>query len=99
MSVRRLFSVAALAVICSSTAFAQEAAVSGSEVDPRIEKLVASISEERLKALLTKLVSFKTRNTFSDPATPDGIGAARQWILDELKKASPKLQVSFDVHT
>ena len=99
MSVRRLLSVAALAAVCSSTAFAQEPVAPGSDIDPRIEKLVSSISEERLKALLTKLVSFKTRNMFSDPATPDGIGAARQWILDELKKTSPKLQVSFDVHT
>jgi hypothetical protein len=98
MSVRRVFTAAALAGLCSSTAVAQEPAA-GAEVDPRIEKLVSSISEERLKALLTKLVSFKTRNTFSDPAAPDGIGAARQWILDELKRTSPKLQVSFDAHT
>ena len=69
------------------------------DLDPRIQKLVASISQERLQQLLTKLVSFKTRNTFSDPASPHGIGAARQWIFDELKRSSPKLQVSFDVHT
>src|SRR5215210_4824896 len=98
MSLRRFLIGAALAAICSSTVVAQSAAP-GSEIDPRIEKLVSSVSEERLQALLTKLVSFKTRNTFSDPAAPDGIGAARQWILDELKKTSPKLQVSFDVHT
>ena len=99
MSPRRLFTAAALATHCWSTALAQAPAAAGAEVDPRIEKLVSSVSEERLEALLTKLVSFKTRNTFSDPAAPDGIGAARQWILDELKKTSPKLQVSFDVHT
>src|SRR5687768_5277556 len=69
------------------------------DLDPRIQKLVASISQERLQQLLTKLVSFKTRNTFSDPTSPHGIGAARQWIFDELKRSSPKLQVSFDVHT
>src|SRR5262249_17657893 len=28
----------------------------------------------------------------------DGVGAARQWIYDELKRTSPKLQVSFDTH-
>src|SRR4026209_854635 len=65
-------------------------------LDPRIEKLVASVSEERLQQLLQKLVSFKTRNTCSDPNAPDAIGAARQWIFDELKRTSPKLQVSFD---
>ncbi len=70
----------------------------GTELDPRVEKLVASISPERLEQLLQKLTSFKTRNTLSDPSAPDGIGAARQWILDEFKRTSPKLQVSFDTH-
>jgi hypothetical protein len=68
-------------------------------IDPRIEKLVASISEEHLRQLLQKLSSFKTRNTCSDPKAPDGIGPARQWIFDEMQRASPKLQVSFDAHT
>jgi hypothetical protein len=70
-----------------------------SAVDPRIAKLVESISEQRLQQLLEKLVSFGTRNTLSDQTSPTrGIGAARQWIFDELKRTSPKLQVSFDTH-
>lgn len=68
------------------------------ELDPRIQKLISSISEERLQALLTKLSSFHTRNTLSDPNLPNGLGEARQWILDEMKKSSPRLQVSFDTH-
>jgi hypothetical protein len=68
-------------------------------LDPRIEKLVASVSEERLQQLLLKLVSFGTRNTLSDATSPTrGIGAARQWIYDELKRSSPRLQVSFDTY-
>jgi hypothetical protein len=75
------------------------AAADDSGLDPRIEKLVASISEQRLQQLLEKLVSFGTRNTLSDTtSTTRGIGAARQWILDELKRSSPRLQVSFDTH-
>ena len=74
-----------------------EAQPAGS-IDSRIVKLLDAISEERLQQLLQKLSSFKTRNTCSDPTTPDGIGAARQWIFDELKRTSPKLQVSFDTH-
>src|SRR4029079_15112081 len=35
-------------------------------IDPRIVKLIDSISEERMQQLLTKLVSFGTRNTLSD---------------------------------
>jgi Peptidase family M28 len=77
-------------------AFAQAPA---SDLDPRIEKLVSSISEERLQVLLEKLVSFGTRNTLSDPTSPTrGVGAARQWIFDELTRTSPRLQVSFDTH-
>ncbi len=68
-------------------------------IDPRIEKLVASVSEQRLRELDTKLVSFGTRSTLSDAtSTTRGIGAARQWIHDELKRSSPRLQVSFDTH-
>ena len=68
-------------------------------IDPRIAKLVASVSEERLQQLLQKLASFKTRNTCSDPTAPDGLGPARQWIFDEMTRTSPKLHVSFDTHT
>ena len=51
------------------------------EADPRIRKLVASISEERLSALVQKLAGFGTRHTLSDTDSPTrGIGAARQWI-------------------
>src|SRR5262245_19749851 len=67
------------------------------DADPRIEKLVASISEQRLQQIEEKLTSFITRNTLSDTTSATrGIGAARQWIFDELKRSSPKLQVSFD---
>jgi hypothetical protein len=69
------------------------------DADPRIEKIVASVSEERLKELLTRLVSFGTRNTLSDLDTPGrGIGAARNWILEEMRRSSEKLRVNFDQH-
>ena len=69
------------------------------DVDPRVTRLVGSISEERLQRLLQTLVAFGTRNTLSDASSPTrGIGAARQWIFDELTRTSPKLQVSFDTH-
>ena len=69
------------------------------DADPRVEKIVAAVSRDRLQALLTKLVSFGTRETLSNQAgTTRAIGGARQWIFDELKRSSPRLQVSFDTH-
>ena len=76
---------------------AQSAAAPG--LDPRIEALVAAVSQDRLERLLPALVAFGTRNTLSDTTSPTrGIGAARQWIFDELRRTSPRLQVSFDTH-
>ena len=91
----RLLSMALVAALAPSRVAGQAPAA---DVDPRIEKLVASVSQERLQQLLQKLSSFKTRNTLSDPAAPNGLGEARQWIFDELKRSSAKLQVSFDTH-
>jgi len=79
--------------------FTQTASAQGTDLDPRIVTLVASIREDRLVALLKKLESFETRNTLSSAtSTARGIGAARQWILDEMRSYSPKLQVSFDTY-
>jgi len=65
--------------------------------DPRIVALLESVSAERLKATIEKLASFRTRHTMSSATHPTmGIGAARQWIHDEMRSSSPRLQVSFD---
>ncbi len=69
------------------------------DADPRIETLVASVSQSRLQATATTLAGFGTRSTLSDTvSTTRGIGAARRWIYDEFKRMSPKLQVSYDRH-
>jgi hypothetical protein len=98
-SILKVCTVLAAAMLYAPDRISAQAAGPAADIDPRIEKLVASVSEERLRQLLTKLSSFKTRNTCSEPAAPNGLGEARQWILDEVKKSSPRLQVSFDVHT
>ena len=100
MTTRQILAAAALVAGCLvHTAGSLAAQTPVPDADPAIEKLVASVSEERLQQLLEKLVSFGTRNTMSDPtSTTRGIGAARQWIFDELKRSSPRLQVSFDTH-
>src|SRR5690349_15362326 len=90
---RRLFALAALlaAVLCLSAAADEKA------VNPQVKKIMDEVSEDRIRAIITKLVSFGTRNTMSNPDLPDhGVGAARQWIFNEFKSYSPKLQVRFD---
>lgn len=93
---------AALFVQAASTAAAQTpstAAAANPTADERIERLIAAISEERLQSIVARLAGFGTRQTLSDTTSPTrGIGAARQWIFDELKRSSPKLQVSFDTY-
>lgn len=69
-------------------------------LDPKIQKIVSEISADRIAEIEKKLESFETRNTVSDPTQLNrGIGAARQWIFDQFKGYSPRLEVSFDTHT
>lgn len=69
------------------------------DVDPRIARLVEAVSEDRLRAIVERLAAFGTRHTLSDDtSTTSGVGAARQWIFDELRRSSPRLQVGFDAH-
>lgn len=89
---------AALAILCLLLAPAP-ALPQPTDIDARVASLVAEISEVRLAAMLRKLASYETRNLMSNPDPAGrGIGAARQWIFDELKSFSPRLQVSFDTY-
>ncbi len=55
------------------------------------------MNEGRIKDIIAKLVTFETRNTMSAQDDPvHGIGAARQWIFNEFKSYSPRLEVKFD---
>lgn len=95
MGATRILLVVLTACAVSQPALADQAP----DLDPRIQKLVASVSEQRLEQLLRKLASFETRNTMSSAESPTrGIGAARQWMFDELRRSSPRLQVSFDTY-
>jgi hypothetical protein len=66
-------------------------------VNPKIQEMMGQVSEARIKAILEKLESFGTRNTMSNADDPvRGVGAARTWILNEMKSYNPKLQVQFE---
>ena len=82
-----------------AVAGARKAAAQTTDLDPQIVKLVGSVSEERLGAILKRIESFETRSTLSSTtSTTRGIGAAREWILKEMQSYSSKLQVSFDTY-
>ncbi len=68
------------------------------DLDPRIQEILAEVSAERLGELVEKLASFETRHTLSATEGSRGIGAARAWILEEMHRSSPRLQVSFDTY-
>jgi len=66
-------------------------------VNPKIQEIMDKISEAHIKAILEKLEAFGTRNTMSNQDDPvRGVGAAREWILNEFKSYSPRLQVRFE---
>ncbi len=68
-------------------------------LNPRTRQILDEISETRIRDNIAKLVSFGTRNTMSEQNDSNrGVGAARQWIFDEFKSYSPRLQVRFDKH-
>ncbi len=66
-------------------------------VNPQVKKIVDEVSEDRIRAIITRLVAFGTRNLLSSQDDPErGIGAARKWIFEQLKGYSPRLEVRYD---
>ncbi|KAJ7472162.1 Zn-dependent exopeptidase [Mycena latifolia] len=54
--------------------------------DAELTAMMAQIDPARIEAIITKLVSFGTRNTMSNQTDPlRGIGAARDWIAAQMQ--------------
>jgi hypothetical protein len=61
----------------------------GREPSPDIRAMLRDISSRNIERTINKLVSFGTRNTLSSQDHPTrGIGAARDWLFEEFKKAA-----------
>ncbi len=59
------------------------------QTNQKIYDIINSVSSERIKADITTLANFGTRNTFSDTiSNTRGIGAARRWIKSEFEAIS-----------
>jgi hypothetical protein len=55
--------------------------------DAELRAILAEVDERNIRAIVEKLVSFGTRHTLSSQDDPKrGIGAARDWIYDELRR-------------
>jgi Peptidase family M28 len=68
-------------------------------INPRVEKVVAGVSADRISETMKTLGGFGTRQVMSTATDPaKGVGAARQWILEQFKSYSPRLEVHFDKH-
>ncbi len=75
----------------AAVGLAPAAAGQAARVNPAVRQIVGEISEERIAETLKKLEAFGTRNIMSP-----GAMAARQWIYDQFKSYSPRLQVRLD---
>lgn len=55
-------------------------------VSANLRGIAGEVSETRLRGYIEKMVSFGTRSTISDQASPTrGIGAARKWVESEFR--------------
>jgi Peptidase family M28 len=72
-----------------------------SAADPAIAAALREISAAKIQANIEKLVSFHTRSTLSaaDPASGQGIGAAREWIRSEFERDSQACGGCLEVKT
>jgi len=73
-------------------------------VDPEMVSIAKDVSADRISATIQKLVSFHTRHSLSATDDPtQGIGAARNWIKQEMesyaKDAGGRMTVDFDKFT
>jgi len=68
-------------------------------LNSQVQTIVSQVSSDRIAEIQQKLETFQTRNIYSATDDPlHGVGAAREWIAQQMKSYSPKLEVSFDKH-
>ena len=63
----------------------------GEDTTRDVNRILDDISSRRIEASIRKLASFGTRHTLSSQDDPDrGIGAARDWIYDEMQESAER---------
>lgn len=86
--------------IACSTKTKSDTTVSLQHLDPEISEMLSEISADTIEKNIRALAGFGTRHTLSETESDThGIGAAREWIRDEMQRysdeAGGRLQVEF----
>ena len=89
LSAGLVLAVGAAVAIPSSAARTTRARAAGNRPhgpSPALRSMLREIDADRIQSDIAKLVSFGTRHTLSSQTDPNrGIGAARDWIFDQLQ--------------
>jgi hypothetical protein len=97
MSAPPLRAAAAAFVIAAASMPGSRAEVPPPPTDAEVARIVSAIKDERLLDDVKRLAGFGTRNLFSDTVSETrGTGAARRFLADALRAASPRMQVTLD---
>lgn len=67
--------------------------------DADLQAMIAAVDPQRVQRIVTTLAGFGTRHTLSNQTDPvRGIGAARDWILQEMQGFAAASQGNMDVY-
>jgi hypothetical protein len=98
---KRILGIAALAAMALGGFCRAQQPIANAQADPAIAAALKDISPDQVRADITKLVSFRTRNTLSSMDTDlpagQGIHAAAAWIESEFKAISAGCDGCLDV--
>jgi hypothetical protein len=89
MAMKQLILLASAAVLAVSPAEAQRSASRSAVTPPDLSQVAANVSQQNIRAIIEKLVSFGTRHTLSSQTDPRrGIGASLRWTEEEFRRYS-----------
>ncbi|CAA9527414.1 MAG: Leucine aminopeptidase-related protein [uncultured Sphingosinicella sp.] len=89
MAMKKLILLTSAAFLAASPASAQRSTGRSAVTPPNLPQVAADVSEQNLRAIIQRLVSFGTRHTLSSQTDPRrGIGASLRWTEEEFRRYS-----------
>jgi acetylornithine deacetylase/succinyl-diaminopimelate desuccinylase-like protein len=87
MTMKQLILLAGAAFLAAAPAAAQRSSNRQAVAPSDLPQVAANVSEQNLRAVIAKLVSFGTRHTLSSQTDPRrGIGASLRWTEEEFRR-------------